>query len=110
MMLFSSAVPRHYAAAYGSPAFAGTTTVSQSGASALDIRHQPFAERDQRCIVLPKRTIDEVPGLPLRHRKLERRDQPAGGEIILDIGPQPNRHADAVDRRLQRHGIVVEAR
>src|SRR5262245_58419179 len=55
------------------------------GASALDIRHQPFAECGERGIILPKRTIDEIPGLPLGHREPERRDQPARGEIVLDI-------------------------
>src|SRR3954470_6439367 len=44
---------------------------------ALDIRHQPIAERDQRRIVLSKRAVNQIPGLPLGYRQFERRDQAA---------------------------------
>ena len=37
---------------------------------ALDIFHQPIAERDESRIVLPKRAVKKIPGLPLGHRML----------------------------------------
>jgi hypothetical protein len=32
---------------------------------ALDIRHQPVTERNESRIVLAKRAVNELPGLPL---------------------------------------------
>src|SRR5215470_3208386 len=71
---------------------------------------QPASQHREPGVVLAKGTIKQIPGALLRHRDRERRDQPAFGEILLDIGPQADRHAYAVDRRLQRHGVVAEGR
>ncbi len=42
---------------------------------ALDIFHQPIAERDESRIVLPKRAVKEIPGPPLGHRMLNHRSE-----------------------------------
>src|SRR3954447_5010710 len=44
---------------------------------ALNIRHQPIPKRDESRIVLPKRAVNQIPGLPLGYRQLEVRDQAA---------------------------------
>ena len=48
--------------------FAGLRTTSTR--VALDIRHQPIAKRDESRIILPKRAVNEISGLPLGHRML----------------------------------------
>jgi hypothetical protein len=54
---------------------------------ALDIRHQPVAERDEGRIVLPERAVNKIPGLPLGHREVEWRDGGLGRDRPVNAEP-----------------------
>ncbi len=38
--------------------------------------------------------------MPFRHAERKRRHQPAGGEIVVDVGPDPHRDPEPVARGL----------
>ena len=68
----------------------------------------PAAERGKVALLGVETAIEQVPAHALRHAELERRDQPSGGEVVVDIGPDAHRDAEAVDRGLQRVAVELE--
>src|SRR5262245_58403049 len=80
------------------------------GLHGLEARTEPGAKRDEARLVLAERAIDQIPGPAFGNGQPKRRHQPPGRDVVLHIGAQRHCHADAVDRRLQPHGVVVEAR
>ena len=46
--------------------------------------------------------------MPLGTLRRERRDQPPGGEVVVDIGPDAHGDAEPVDGGLQRLAVITE--
>src|SRR6266481_9971242 len=63
-------------------------------------------------IALPglKTAIDQIPAHALRHRQGKRRDQPSGGEVVVDVRPNAHGDTEPVDRGLQRVAVILKLR
>ena len=72
--------------------------------------HDPAAEGGEVALLGPERAIDQVPAHALGHRQRKRRDQPAGGEVVVDIGADAHGDAEPVDGGLQRLAVELELR
>ena len=67
--------------------------------------HDPAAEGSEIALLGAEAVIDQIPAHALRHAQRKRRDQPAGGEIVVDIGANAHGDAEAVDGGLQRLAV-----
>src|ERR1700687_797987 len=70
----------------------------------------PTPERREIALLGSKTAIDQIPAHALRHRQRKRRDQPSGGEIVVDIGPDAHRNPQPVDGGLQRLAVILQLR
>src|ERR1700681_3458143 len=70
----------------------------------------PAPERGEVTLPGLKTAIDQIPAHALRHRQGKGRDQPSGGEVVFDVGPNAHRHAEPVDRGLQRLPVKLKLR
>src|SRR5579859_5507190 len=68
--------------------------------------NNPAAERGEIALLDLKAAIDQIPAHALRHRQRERRRQPSGGEVVVDIGPDAHGDAEPVGGRLQRLAVI----
>src|SRR6202011_3990773 len=68
----------------------------------------PAPERGEIALLGAEAAIDQVPAHALRDTQRKRRDQPAGGEVVVDIGADAHGDAEAVDRGLQRLAVELE--
>ena len=88
-------------------ALAGPYPCRRSGRCARMIQRRNAAK--SRCSVL-EAAIDQIPAHALGHAQRKRRDQPSGGEIVVDIGADAHRDAEAVDGGLQRLAVKLKLR
>src|ERR1700687_950821 len=51
----------------------------------------PAPERGEIALLGSKTAIDQIPAHAFRHAQRKRRDQPSGGEVVVDIGPNAHR-------------------
>src|SRR5215813_2258028 len=72
--------------------------------------HDPAAERGKVTLLGAEAAIDQVPAHALGHAQAKGRDQPARGQIVIDIGADAHGDAEPVDRGLQRLAIELEFR
>ena len=70
----------------------------------------PAPERGEIALFGLKTAIDQIPAHALRHRQGKRRDQPSGGEIVVDIGPDAHGNAEPVGGGLQRLAVILKLR
>src|SRR5437868_15134827 len=70
----------------------------------------PAPEGGKVALLGAKAAIDQVPAHALGHAQGKRRDQPPGGEVVVDIGADAHGNAEPVDRGLQRLAIELEFR
>src|SRR5437763_9505865 len=70
----------------------------------------PAPERGKVALLGAKTAIDQVPAHALGHAERKRRDQPPGGEVVVDIGADAHGDAEAVDGGLQRLTIELKFR
>src|SRR5882724_4550205 len=70
--------------------------------------HDPAPERGEIALLGAKTAIDQVPAHALRHAERKRRDQPPGGEVVVDIGADAHGDAEAVDGGLQRLAVELK--
>src|SRR5438874_11754787 len=68
----------------------------------------PAPERGEIALLGTKTAIDQIPAHALRHRQRKRRDQPSGGEIIVDIGPNAHGNTEPINRSLQRLAVILK--
>src|SRR5215475_13165038 len=64
--------------------------------------HDPAPEGGEVALLGAKTAIDQVPAHALGDAERKRRDQPSGGEIVVDIGADAHGNPEPVDRGLQR--------
>src|SRR5436190_14998371 len=64
--------------------------------------HDPAPERGKIALLGAKTAIDQIPAHALGHAHTKRRDQPPGGEIVIDIRANAHGDAEPVDCGLQR--------
>src|SRR5689334_11090499 len=72
--------------------------------------HDPAPERGEIALLGAEAAIDQVPAHALGHAERKGRDQPPGGEVVVDIGADAHGDAEAVDRGLQRLAVELEFR
>src|SRR5262245_21198960 len=72
--------------------------------------NQPLPERGKVALILPELAIHQIPLLALGHGEREARDQPAGADVIVDVGPDAHGDADTIGRSLQRLTVVLKLR
>src|SRR3569833_696002 len=70
----------------------------------------PAAECSEVALASLETTIHQIPPLAFRNAERERCNQPSSGEIVVDIGVDTHRHAETIDRGLQRLAVVLELR
>src|SRR6476646_10665608 len=70
----------------------------------------PAPERGEIALPGLKAAIDQIPAHALRHRQGKRRDQPSGGEVVVDVGPDAHGDAEPVGRGLQRVTVILKLR
>src|ERR1700675_4571152 len=68
----------------------------------------PLAEGQERRVLFTNRAVFKMPSLSLGRDDREWRHQPPGFEGIGDIERLRNGDANAVERSLHGHGIVIE--
>src|SRR5438445_2486839 len=72
--------------------------------------NDPAAKRGKVALLGAKTAIDQVPAHALGHAERKRRDQPPGGEVVVDIGADAHGNAEAVDGGLQRLAVELKLR
>ena len=96
--------------------FVLTRLLARSGATSLENAmarggaDDPAPERGEVALLGPEGAIDQVPAHALRHAERERRHQPPGGEVVVDIGPDAHRDARARRRRPAAPGRKLKLR
>ncbi len=68
----------------------------------------PAPERGEIALLGVEAAIDEIPAHSLGHAECKRRHQPAGGEVVVDIGADTHRDPEPVARCLQRLAVELE--
>src|SRR6266480_2722107 len=69
--------------------------------------NDPAPERGEIALLGLEAAIDQIPAHAFRHAQRKRRYQPSGGEIVVDVGPDAHRNAQAVDGGLQRLAVEL---
>src|SRR3981189_408941 len=99
------------------PPITSVSTCSTGSAASLAARggagrgaDDPAPERGEIALLGLKTAIDQIPAHALGHAQRKRRDQPSSGEIVVDIGPDPHRNPQAIDRGLQRVAVILKLR
>src|ERR1700712_5552121 len=72
--------------------------------------NDPAPERGKIALLGAEAAIDQVPAHALGYAGVARRQQPSGGEVVVDIGADAHRNAKPVDGGLQRLAVELELR
>src|SRR4051812_34619141 len=87
---------------------AGTASVLAARGRQSRGADDPAAEGGEIALVGLEAAIEQVPAHALRHRQRKGRDEPAGGEVVVDVWADAHGDAEAVARRLQRLAVILE--
>src|SRR5882672_5983135 len=70
--------------------------------------HDPAPECGEIALPSLEAAIDQIPAHAFWHRQCKWRNQPTGGDVVVDIGPNAHRNTQPVDGGLQRLAVKLK--